>query len=224
MPVRVLVVDDDVSNHELVAEYLRGRGWEVDIAVDGRQARALVRSNRYDLLLTDLKLPDSDGLELLRSVSRRLPPIPGVVMTGYASVDVVVQALRMRAYDFVLKPFRLRDLFTVAEGAIARAEQDRGAAQTSRALAFYEAAAVASDRAAALALTGQLVDTISALEGVRYVGISRGGTILAQLGNPHEDSEEYVLPGEHVLAVSPPQPRVRALVAATTQAMQRGGL
>ena len=121
MPVRVLVVDDEVSNHELVAEYLRGRGLEVTVARDGRQARALLGSVRYDLLITDLKLPDCDGLELLRSASRRLPPVPGIVMTGYANADVVVRALRLRAYDFVLKPVRLKDLFALVEGALARA-------------------------------------------------------------------------------------------------------
>jgi len=223
MSTRVLVVDDEVSNHELVAEYLRGRGWEVDIARDGRQARALLSGMRYDLLITDLKLPDTDGLELLRTAAQRLPPVPGVVMTGYATVEVVVRALRLRAYDFVLKPFRLKELFAVAEGAIAKARQDRESGAMARTVEFYEAAALANDRAAALALSGQLVDTIAALDGIRFVEISRGGTTLVKLGSRDDETEQYALPGAHLLSVGPPNTQVRSLVAAASQALIRGG-
>lgn len=221
----VLVVDDEVSIHELVSEYLRGRGWTVDVARDGREARALLATGRYQLLLTDLKLPDVDGLELVRHASRRLPPVPGVVMTGYATVDHVVRALRLGAADFVLKPFRLRDLHTVLETAISSARQSREGTQLGRAVEFYEAAAAAEDRAGALALTGQLVDTVAAMDGVAYVEIARGGTPLVQLGSrSSERIDEWPLPGEHVLRVQPPHAGVRPLVLAARQALVRGGL
>lgn len=223
MPVRVLVVDDEVSNHELVAEYLRGRGLEVDVARDGRQARALLAGMRYDLLITDLKLPDCDGLELLRSASRRLPPVPGVVMTGYASVEVAVRALRLRAYDFVLKPVRLKDLFGVVESALARAAFDREASVLAKSMAFYEAAALAQDADAAALVVGQLVDTVSALEGTRYVALTRDGVLLAQLGQADADHVDWALPGGHTLSVTPDNPRIAALVAAVTHALRRGG-
>lgn len=221
----VLVVDDEVSIHELVAEYLRGRGWSVDVARDGREARALLATGRYQLLLTDLKLPDTDGLELVRHASRRLPAVPGVIMTGYATVDHVVRALRLGASDFVLKPFKLRELFEVLEAAITRAQQAREATQVTRAVEFYEAAAAAEGRAAALALTGQLVDTVAATEGVAYVEIARGGVPLVQLGvRASGPVDEWPLPGDHVLKVQPPQPSVRPLVLAARQALGRGGL
>jgi DNA-binding NtrC family response regulator len=224
MSVRVLVVDDEVSNHELVAEYLRGRGWVVGIARDGRQARALLGGLRYDLLITDLKLPDCDGLDLIRSAGRRLPPVPGIVMTGYANVEVVVRALRLRAYDFVQKPFRLRDLYDVAQAALLRAAQDRESTASAAALSFYESAALAEDREAALALTSMLVDCVAALEGVRYVAISREGASLVQLGNRDEAVVEYALPGDHVMAVSPAHIRVPPMVAAAENALRRCGL
>lgn len=221
----VLVVDDEVSIHELVAEYLRGRGWSVDVARDGREARALLATGRYHLLLTDLKLPDTDGLELVGHAARRLPPVPGVVMTGYATVEHVVRALRLGAADFVLKPFKLRELFQVLDASINRAHQARAAGQLGRAVEFYEAAAAAEDRAGALALTGQLVDTVAAIEGVSYVEIARGGVPLVQLGNRSSDSlDEWPLPGDHILKVQPPQPTVRPLVLAARQALARGGL
>ncbi len=223
MPVRVLVVDDEVSNHELVAEYLRGRGLEVNVARDGRQARALLGSVRYDLLITELKLPDCDGLELLRSASRRLPPVPGIVMTGYASVELVVRALRLRAYDFVLKPVRLKDLFALVEGAIARAAYDRDASVLARSLAFYEAAAMAEGPDAAAALAGQLVDTIGTLEGTQSVTLQRDGVLLAHLGHPAPDPAEWELPGGYTLAVNPMNARIEPLAAAATQALRRLG-
>ncbi len=221
----VLVVDDEASIHELIAEYLRGRGWTVDVARDGREARALLATGRYHLLLTDLKLPDCDGLDLVRHAGRRLPPVPGVVMTGYATVEHVVRALRLGAADFVLKPFKLKELFGVLEVALTQARQSREGSQLSRAVEFYEAAAAAEDRAGALALTGQLVDTVAAMEGVTFVEISRGGTPLVQLGGATRDrGDEWPLPGDHLLRVQPPTPSVRPLVLAARQALARAGL
>ncbi len=221
----VLVVDDEVAILELISEYLCGRGWTVDGARDGREARALLSTGRYELILTDLKLPDTDGLELIKHAARRLPPVPGVVMTGYATVDHVVAALRLGAADFVLKPFKLRDLYTIAEGGLTRARQSREANQLARAVEFYGAAVLAEDRAGALALTGQLVDTVAALDGVAYVEIARGGTVLVQLGSRAKAPiDEWPLPGDHVLRVQPPTPAARAFALAATQALRRGGL
>jgi DNA-binding response OmpR family regulator len=223
MPTHILVVDDEVSIHELVAEYLRGRGWTVDVARDGREARALLAGGRYDVMLTDLKLPDVEGLELVRHAARRLPPVPGVVMTGYATVDGVVRALRLGAADFVLKPFKLRDLFTLLEGAVTRAQQQRDTAAATRAVEFFEAAELAADRASALALTGLLVDAVAAMEGVAYVEIARGGTPLVQLGTRSGESTDWPLPGDHLLRVHPSSPRVAAYALAAERALRRGG-
>ncbi len=223
MPVRVLVVDDEVSSHELVAEYMRGRGWEVDVARDGREGRALLASSAYDLLITDLKLPDCDGLELLRSASRRLPSVPGVVMTGYASVEVVVEALRMKAYDFVLKPIRLKTLFAVAESAMRRAGHERESSALMKSLDFYETAALAQDAEAAEGLPEHLVTILLLLEGVRYVALWREGLPMVQFGNADAELQEWPLPGDRVLVVCPPDARVGPLVAAATQALQRCG-
>ncbi len=223
MPTHILVVDDEVAIHELVAEYLRGRGWTVDVARDGREARALLALNRYDVLLTDLKLPDADGLDLVRHAGRKLPPVPGVVMTGYATVDHVVRALRLGAADFVLKPFKLRDLYALLEAAVVRAKQQRETNSLARAVEFFSAAEVAEDRAAALALTGALVDTVAAMDGVSYVEIARGGTQLVQLGTRTGELGEWPLPGAHMLRVSPPTAPIRPYVLAAERALRRGG-
>ncbi|GDX79944.1 hypothetical protein LBMAG42_17550 [Deltaproteobacteria bacterium] len=223
MSTHILVVDDEVAIHELVAEYLRGRDWTVDVARDGREARALLALHRYDVLLTDLKLPDTDGLDLVRHASRKLPPVPGVVMTGYATVDHVVRALRLGAADFVLKPFKLRDLHALLEAAVVRAQQQRETTSLARAVEFFSAAEVAEDRAAALALTGSLVDTVAAMDGVSYVEIARGGTQLVQLGTRTGEVAEWPLPGAHVLRVSPTTAKVRPYVLAAERALRRGG-
>ena len=223
MGIHILVVDDEVSIHELVAEYLRGRGWTVDVARDGREARALLGSTRYDLMLTDLKLPDEDGLDLIRNAARRLPPVPGVVMTGYATVEHVVRALRLGAADFLLKPFKLRDVYTLLDAAVQRARQTRRHESLSRSVEFFEAAELAEDRAAALALTGSLVDTLGTLDGISYVEIARGGTPLVQLGTKTGETAEWPLPGQHVLRVQPPSAGVRPYVLAAERALRRGG-
>lgn len=82
---------------------------------------------------------------------------------------------------------------------------------------------MAEDRAAALALTGSLVDTVAAMDGVSYVEIARGGTQLVQLGTRTGEVAEWPLPGAHVLRVSPTTAKVRPYVLAAERALRRGG-
>lgn len=223
MPTHILIVDSELAIVELLAEYLRGRGWEVSTAGDGREARALLAAHRYDVLLTDLKLPDTDGLDLVRHASRQLPPVPGVVMAGYTTVDNVVRALRLGVADFLLKPFKLRDVHTLLETAISRGRRQRASAVLAKAVVFFSAAELAEDRAAALALTNLLADAVAALDGVTFVEVARGASPQVQLGTRSVEIGEWKLPGDHVLRVSPAAADIRPYVLAAERALRRGG-
>lgn len=108
----LLVVDDDPDIRELLVEHLRSRGLRVATAADGRAAvSAIERSpGQFNLILTDLQLPGADGLAVLRAAKRVHPTCNVVIITGYASLDSAIEAVRSGAYDYLTKPFSLGQL------------------------------------------------------------------------------------------------------------------
>lgn len=108
----VLVVDDERDIRELLADFFRAQSFAVASAGDGRAAiREIERSpSRFGLILTDLKLPGADGLEVLARARQVNPSTAVVIITGYASLDSAIQAVRLGAYDYLTKPFALAQL------------------------------------------------------------------------------------------------------------------
>lgn len=115
---RLLVVDDeDLLGHTL-GSYFKSRGHEVITCASGQEALARDDLASFDLLITDLQLPQMDGIELIAQLLEVNPELAAIVMTGYASVDSAVQALRHGAVDYVQKPFTLAALEAVVERAL----------------------------------------------------------------------------------------------------------
>lgn len=107
-----LVVDDDEAVREVIASYFTKLGMSVTGAHDGRSAvAALERSNgRFKLVVTDLSLPGADGLAVLKAARHANPTSYVVIVTGYASLDSAIAAVRLGAYDYLTKPFSLGQL------------------------------------------------------------------------------------------------------------------
>jgi DNA-binding NtrC family response regulator len=124
MPIRLLLVEDEAPVQELVAEYLRGRGHDVVACGDGRTARGQLRGG-FDLLITDLKLPDAEGIELVQEANALVPPLPALVVSGYATVENALAAVRVGAVDLLLKPFRLRDVHVAVQRALQTVARQR---------------------------------------------------------------------------------------------------
>lgn len=159
MSTRVLVVDDEPPIRELLVEYLRGRGMSAEAVSDGEDARARLAGEPWGLVVTDLKLPGIDGVEVLRAALAR--DVPTVLMSACGTVDAVVEAHALGARAYLAKPFRLRDAWEVIAGVLAAAARDRRRAWQSSAFELLAAAAAAPDPAAAEALLaplGALVD------------------------------------------------------------------
>ncbi len=224
MPIRALVVDDEPSIHELVAEYLRGRGMEVDVARGGREAKALLTASRFDVLLTDLRLPDTDGLDLVRHAASAVPPVPAVVMTGYATVESAVQALRLGAMDFVLKPFRLREVHAMLLAAMERSRTVHLQAGTVTALRFLERAELAEERADALALLPALAEVLACLPEAHFAEITLGKNVVASHGAPEPDASNWALPGGYRVRSGPATESARPYVLAAERALRRAGV
>src|SRR5205823_1159731 len=117
MPPRVPIVDDEESVTVTMAAILEMDGYSVATALRGEEALAHIRNETFDLVLTDLRLDDFDGMDVLAAARRRSPDTVGIVLTGYASLESAVKALREGAYDYMLKPADVEELrATVARG------------------------------------------------------------------------------------------------------------
>jgi two-component system response regulator PilR (NtrC family) len=117
-PRRVLVVDDEADIRELLSMILTRMGLDVDAAGTGFDAEQLLQKHRYDLCLTDMRLPDGNGLDLLAHVGRHYPSTPVAVITAFGSAENAVAALKAGAFDYVAKPVALTQLRTLVQSAL----------------------------------------------------------------------------------------------------------
>ncbi len=104
-PPRILVVDDERSMRELLAIVLRREGYEVLLADNGRAAIDLLEREPVDLLISDIKMPDLSGVDVLRAAKKIDQDILGIMITAFASTDTAVEAMRLGACDYLSKPF-----------------------------------------------------------------------------------------------------------------------
>jgi DNA-binding NtrC family response regulator len=111
----ILVVDDELLIRDLLYDFFNGQGWDTCVADSGEKALRILADKKIDLVLTDIKMPEMDGLELAAEVHQSHPQVPIVVMTGYPSVDTAVVALRTKVADYVVKPFNINRLFKTLE-------------------------------------------------------------------------------------------------------------
>jgi DNA-binding response OmpR family regulator len=119
----VLVVDDEENVRITTAAILEQEGYDVATASDGREALAMAARADYDLVLTDLRMDDMDGSALLHELQQRHPGVVTVVLTGYASIESSIDALRQGVYDYLVKPCRVEDLKRTVLRALEHREQ-----------------------------------------------------------------------------------------------------
>ncbi len=140
LDLRILVADDEEDILELLGEYLRARGHAVHTAADGIDAIDVVKSGIVDVVLTDLKMPTVGGLELLAEIRRHRIPVATIVMTGFGTVETALRAMKEGAYDYILKPFKLKDVHETIVRAAERLRAERQVTHMRDLLAFYEMA------------------------------------------------------------------------------------
>jgi len=107
---RILVVDDEESMRQLLEIALGKEGYRLTLAESGRKATEIFDKSSYDLVISDIKMPDMSGVEVLRHVKETDPSVPVIMITAYASAETAVEALRLGAYDYLTKPFKLEEL------------------------------------------------------------------------------------------------------------------
>ena len=115
---RILIIDDshDVCAH--LAEYLRAESYEVETATEGAAGISLLESSFYDIVLTDLKMPGVDGMEVLRYLKEHAPESVCIILTGYGTIRNSVEAIKMGAFDYLTKPVKLDEILITIQRAL----------------------------------------------------------------------------------------------------------
>jgi two-component system response regulator PilR (NtrC family) len=161
-PTRVLVVDDERSMRELLSIVLKRDGHDVLVAEDGAQAVELLKKQRVDILITDIRMPQMSGVDVLREAKQIDPEIISIVMTAFASTDTAVEALRLGAADYVHKsPSAANELRLRVRKELERKHLLRENVLLKRALQSSHKFSSIVGRSDAMVAVFQLVETIA---------------------------------------------------------------
>lgn len=114
----ILVVDDDSSLREFLEIFLSKEGCRVSSAPNGDVALELIRADKPDVVITDVRMPGMTGLDLLIAIKKKWPDIPVIMMTAFASLDTAVEAMKEGAWDYLTKPFRIEELRKIIDAAL----------------------------------------------------------------------------------------------------------
>lgn len=154
---RVLIVDDEDIIRDMASKVLIDEGYEVVTAGDGQAALSRIRAGGIDLLLTDIKMPEMDGMELIREAKRLDPDLIYIIMTGYATVETARKAVKEGTYDYLLKPFDLAELRMAVSGAFQRRRLEEENARLKQLTGLFEVSQKLSATIEKEALSGLLL-------------------------------------------------------------------
>ena len=135
---RLLVVDDEPRMLAGLLELLSLHGHEVTSATSGQQAVELLEDNLFDLVLLDLNMPGMDGFGLMEHIERYAQGLPIIVVSGDATIDAAIRALRQGVHDFVRKPYRAEDLMRTIDAALAKTQETRSVSESTEHIAQSE--------------------------------------------------------------------------------------
>ena len=120
---KILVVDDEDIVRTSCSRTLSPEGYEIRLAKNGAEGLKMASEERFDLVLTDLKMPDMDGIEVLRIIKEQWPETAVIIVTGYQTVDTAVKAIKLGAYDYIEKPFTPDALISAVAEAMANRQK-----------------------------------------------------------------------------------------------------
>jgi two-component system response regulator PilR (NtrC family) len=158
---RILVVDDERSMRELLAIVLKREGHDVLLADNGRSAVEMLEREPIELLISDIRMPDMSGVEVLGAAQRINPDVIGIMITAYASTDTAVEALRLGAYDYVSKPFNVDELKLKVRKALERKRLQQENVLLKRALQTSHQFSNIIGKSSAMQAVFQLIQTIA---------------------------------------------------------------
>ncbi len=110
MKSRILIVDDEESIREFLEIMLKKEGYEITTAVDGLNAKEILTKKSFDMIISDMQMPNMTGIELLKHVKESYPDIVFMIITAFGTTETAVEAMKMGAYDYVTKPFKIDEV------------------------------------------------------------------------------------------------------------------
>ena len=119
---RILVVDDEKLIQELCRRILVKKGYQVKTVSNGRDALKVIKQNRFDIFVTDIKMPGMDGLQLIEEVKKHQPNIIPMIITAHGTVDTAVESLKLGVMGFIIKPFIPNTLLISIENVLEKVE------------------------------------------------------------------------------------------------------
>jgi putative nucleotidyltransferase with HDIG domain len=135
---RILVVDDERVIREILTDFLEMEGYRVSCAADGQEALNQLAVDSVDLVITDLKMPNLGGIELIDQLSKMKEPPVILVMTGYGTVETAVGAMKRGAYDYIGKPFKVEDVVHVVRRGLEKKKLEQENIQLKETVSLYK--------------------------------------------------------------------------------------
>jgi response regulator RpfG family c-di-GMP phosphodiesterase len=134
----ILVVDDEHVIREILADFLTMEGFNVRTAKDGQAALTELSRARFDLVLSDLKMPNLGGIELLEAISQHTPSVITIIMTGFGTVETAIDAMKRGAYDYIMKPFKMEEVVHTVRRGLERKKLQAENLRLKEALSLYK--------------------------------------------------------------------------------------
>ena len=161
---RILVIEDDPGVSASIEMLLPARGYRVEVAARARDGLARAAASEFDLVITDLRLPDGDGMEVIRTLHGAQPALPIIMMTSYSSLDTAIAALKNGAVDYVIKPFHNDALLFAIERALNERRMQRENALLRRSLSKSRANAEIIGHGAGIKRVFELIAKVAATD------------------------------------------------------------
>jgi len=158
---KIYIVDDDEVVRDSLVKWFESEGYETGAACCGKEALRGLDAGRWDIALVDIKMPVMDGLELQEKLKEVDPELPVVIMTGYASVDTAVRAMKKGAYDYITKPFDPEELERLANRAIGHRRATLRASALEEELSEFRPPAGLIGQSQAMRKVAELIQTVA---------------------------------------------------------------
>jgi response regulator RpfG family c-di-GMP phosphodiesterase len=189
---QILIVDDEKVIRDILSDFLSMEGFLVRSVEDGLQAMKELQRRSYNLMITDLKMPNMGGLELLEEVRRRDMSVITVIMTGFGTVETAIAAMKKGAYDYILKPFKVEEVIHIVERGLARQRLEQENTQLKEMVGLYKISEA----------VGSSLDLDDILDMIMEVTLKESGADVAVLSLDPEGGDNFT---EHLRADLNPQ-------------------
>ncbi len=117
---KILIVDDEKSMRDVLAIFFKGEGYDVSVAGNGKEGIEIIKKDIFDLIITDLKMPKASGFDLLKAIKEISPNTVVIIITAFGTTESAVEAMKLGAFDYIQKPFKMNDIRLVVKNAIGK--------------------------------------------------------------------------------------------------------